>query len=365
MNNYIIFFVILFIFISNVIQSFIPHWTRRTENFGVSIPEHLYERADFKQMRKNYTIVLNVANFIAFLVFVLLLKSLSETAVIAGIFIYLFAFIAFGFLYYLRFHFKMKQVKQTEDWFKDKEEVVIIDTKFSEEKLVHSSGWFLVPLLIVVLTVMYTMSVYDDIPNEIPIHTSFSGEVTYDEKSIKTLLILPSIQLFLIVVFFFVNFVIKHSKQQVSAQNPEVSKKQNILFRRRWSLYNIITAIMMTLMMSYSQFTFIYPALKTYEDFATFGVLGAMFVGMIVLTIFTGQGGSRIKVDRNRETTRVERDDDKYWKLGQFYFNKNDPSIFVEKRFGIGWTNNWAHPISWILLIVIIALPLIIIFLLM
>ncbi|MDY0407541.1 DUF5808 domain-containing protein [Paracerasibacillus soli] len=45
----------------------------------------------------------------------------------------------------------------------------------------------------------------------------------------------------------------------------------------------------------------------------------------------------------------LQHDDDQYWKLGIFYFNKNDPSIFIEKRFGIGWTNNWAHPLSWII----------------
>ncbi|MCB5239494.1 DUF5808 domain-containing protein [Niallia circulans] len=53
-------------------------------------------------------------------------------------------------------------------------------------------------------------------------------------------------------------------------------------------------------------------------------------------------------------------DTDSYWKGGLFYFNKNDPSIFVEKRFGIGWTLNFANPIGY----VIIFLPLLIILLL-
>jgi uncharacterized membrane protein len=34
-----------------------------------------------------------------------------------------------------------------------------------------------------------------------------------------------------------------------------------------------------------------------------------------------------------------------------FYFNKNDPSIFVEKRFGVGWTINFAHPIGLLILL--------------
>ena len=33
-------------------------------------------------------------------------------------------------------------------------------------------------------------------------------------------------------------------------------------------------------------------------------------------------------------------DDDDNWLLGTFYNNPNDPSLFVQKRFGVGWTIN-------------------------
>lgn len=43
-------------------------------------------------------------------------------------------------------------------------------------------------------------------------------------------------------------------------------------------------------------------------------------------------------------------DDDRYWKAGGVYFNPDDPTILVPKRFGIGWTFNFAHPIAWVIL---------------
>jgi uncharacterized membrane protein len=52
----------------------------------------------------------------------------------------------------------------------------------------------------------------------------------------------------------------------------------------------------------------------------------------------------------------IDRDDDQHWKLGQFYYNKNDPALFLEKRFGIGWTVNLARPLAWITFLVIILL---------
>ena len=38
-----------------------------------------------------------------------------------------------------------------------------------------------------------------------------------------------------------------------------------------------------------------------------------------------------------------------------FYSNKEDSNFLVPKAYGIGWTFNWANPISWLLILVIIA----------
>ncbi|WP_240159792.1 DUF5808 domain-containing protein [Paenibacillus aceris] len=37
-----------------------------------------------------------------------------------------------------------------------------------------------------------------------------------------------------------------------------------------------------------------------------------------------------------------------------FYFNPNNKSIIVPKRLGLGWTLNFAHPISWVIILIIV-----------
>lgn len=37
----------------------------------------------------------------------------------------------------------------------------------------------------------------------------------------------------------------------------------------------------------------------------------------------------------------------RFWVVGVLYVNRNDPRLFVEKRSGLGWTFNFAHPIAW------------------
>jgi uncharacterized membrane protein len=42
----------------------------------------------------------------------------------------------------------------------------------------------------------------------------------------------------------------------------------------------------------------------------------------------------------------IDRTDDRYWFAGVFYNNPDDPDPFVPKRFSIGWTVNFGHPLG-------------------
>jgi uncharacterized membrane protein len=51
----------------------------------------------------------------------------------------------------------------------------------------------------------------------------------------------------------------------------------------------------------------------------------------------------------------MENDNDPTWKWGLFYFNKEDKRIFPPKRYGIGWTVNFANPKSILALIIMLS----------
>ncbi len=75
-------------------------------------------------------------------------------------------------------------------------------------------------------------------------------------------------------------------------------------------------------------------------------VIGTIFV----LAYRAGQGGWRWAAAGEGGETGADaapvgdRTPDECWKLGVFYFNREDPALFVEKRFGVGWTVNFANP---------------------
>ncbi|MFM7018815.1 DUF5808 domain-containing protein [Flavobacterium sp.] len=56
----------------------------------------------------------------------------------------------------------------------------------------------------------------------------------------------------------------------------------------------------------------------------------------------------------SKETKENWLKDDKYWIWGMFYFNPEDKRIFPPKRIPwMGWTVNFANPISIITLVII------------
>lgn len=58
-------------------------------------------------------------------------------------------------------------------------------------------------------------------------------------------------------------------------------------------------------------------------------------------------------MDKRRWTTEEIEEFRKEHGVG-FYFNKEDSNLFVPKSYGFGRTLNWAHPVAWIIALVLV-----------
>lgn len=52
---------------------------------------------------------------------------------------------------------------------------------------------------------------------------------------------------------------------------------------------------------------------------------------------------------------------DECWKLGQFYYNPQDTALLVEHRLGLGYSPNFAKPLSWIAMTALFLLPVLVV----
>lgn len=92
----------------------------------------------------------------------------------------------------------------------------------------------------------------------------------------------------------------------------------------------------------------------------------AFITVIFIAVIRTGQGGVNLvdaatgaKTPLPESLPTGDRTPDRCWKGGIIYYNPDDPAVMVEKRFGIGYTLNFANGRSWLLLAGITLVPLI------
>ncbi|MGE8204216.1 DUF1648 domain-containing protein [Heyndrickxia sp. NPDC080065] len=358
MSYFIVFFTVIPI---TIITMIIPYITRKTECFGVSIPEEIYSSKELIVMRKKYVFLTGILSLIiCIFVFISWLIG-NENWVIQSLLVSIIGFSIGSFLIYLKFHNQMKKLKASNDWRKSKTQSISIDTRFHSQKKTYSNGWLLISFVIAIASIIITILFYKEIPNRMPMKYDFKGNVTnWVDKNYWSVFQLPLIQLFLTGLFLYLNQIISRSKQQINASNPEKSMKQNVIFRRRWSLFLIVTSILMSLMFFLIQLSFIININQNLLQGFSLGLVGIIILLVIIISVTTGQGGSRVKIKNDFSNNKINYDDDRFWKLGVFYFNPNDPSLWVEKRFGTGWTINLARPIGWMVMITIILIPIII-----
>lgn len=96
--------------------------------------------------------------------------------------------------------------------------------------------------------------------------------------------------------------------------------------------------------------------------------LGLTFVGSAALVAWLALRLLPLYARRREEGAEDgrphgDRTADRHWKAGLFYYNPDDPAVFVEKRFGIGYTANMARPVVWVMLFALLVLPLLVVLL--
>ncbi|MFV3012385.1 DUF1648 domain-containing protein [Clostridium botulinum] len=336
-----------------------PKTTRKDIFLGVRIPEEESEKVEIKNIYRSFVLW----NIIISLPVIFLLSFIVYKFNNIGLFVlFTFIYIFISFLIYLKFNNDVKKLKSNKNWFKNKKQVIAVDTEFSSEnanKSLISPWWFLIPILIILITIFMNIKAYPNLPNKVATHWDFNGNVNgYQNKSTFLIYQMPLMELFITSIFFLCYKIIGWSKKQISAANPEESKVRNKLFRRILSIYITFSAIAMTILLSLINFQImkVIDINDKYMMYFSLIFTLSIIIATILLGVKVGQGGSNLKLNYKNESKKnfINKDDDTHWVLGNtIYYNKEDPSLFIEKRFGIGWTINAGRPLGLIIYILL------------
>jgi len=93
---------------------------------------------------------------------------------------------------------------------------------------------------------------------------------------------------------------------------------------------------------------------------AILGMELVLVIVTVVVFVRKGQGGTRAAAATLVGETELvgDRTLDGNWKAGIFYVNPDDPALFIEKRFGVGYTINFGRPVAWVILAAVLLIPL-------
>lgn len=346
-----------------LITAITPIVMRKTEAFGVTVPEKVKSQPYIQAHIKRYMIICIGIGIALLIVLFVLLQRLSEDALGWSYTAAILGYLLLTFLAYYDSHRKIKSWKREQPWYSEQlaTQKIVVQTNFHHKRNVISIAWYIPHLLLIALTMAYSLIRYDDFPEMLPMKYDFNGEVTNAvEKSPQSVVMLSCIALVLVITFLVVHYSIAKSKQIIESHDPEGSLERNRIFRYAWSIFSAVAGFLIVMIMCIGQLAPL--GIWSYSTFSivTAIAIGLVIVGAALLNIMLGQGGSRIvlKEQKGGETVHVA-DLDQYWKAGIFYCNPKDPAIFVEKRFGVGWTINMANPLGWLIFIGILALILV------
>ena len=167
-------------------------------------------------------------------------------------------------------------------------------------------------------------------------------------------------QLYFTAVYSGLMLIVHRSRPDIEAADPAAS---TLRYRR---FLAVITRALLT-MAALADLGLLLIALPDWQVYRLSGIgralpvlpfaAGVLLLGAVAAR--TGQGGSRLNgnVRGLALAAGTDRDDDRFWKAGLIYVNRDDPALVVGARFGVGWTLNLANPVAWLIVAGTTAVP--------
>jgi uncharacterized membrane protein len=327
-----------------------PFVTRRGECFGVSTPPERYATREIAALRRRYVLLCAGACVLTGIpprVFFAL--GMPESAALICHSVCVVLNLLAIFLSYVHAHKAVKRMKREQGWASEKPQIIAAPA--TPARALPSMLVLLLPMLVLLLgSIGIGYAFYPALPDRVATHWNAAMQPdVFSDKSPGLIWMMPAIQVFIALCFAFVHVSLVKSKRKLEANDPEGSLRRDEVFRSAWAWFLIVIGVLMSAGMTLLQAA-TFQLLSVGVAFGVImGATALSLVGGVVLSIKVGQGGSRLKT-KPAPQAAVDYDDDRFWKLGSFYYNPDDPSVFVEKRFGVGFTNNFARPLTWVLM---------------
>ena len=198
--------------------------------------------------------------------------------------------------------------------------------------------------------IAYAAMHYHELPANVPTHFGLRGRPdAWRPKSFWTVMLLPLFTLVMGAGMAGMAFLVGRAKRAVRFPQTQISVEAQRRFRLAMTRYLSFMAVVVTGMLMMMSIDSIRVGLGRAEGLSpaamVLGIAVAVLAVICVVYFFFryGQGGARLERAAGNAPLTNGLADNRHWVLGAFYVNRDDPCIFVEKRFGFGYTINFGN----------------------
>ncbi|GKG89265.1 MULTISPECIES: DUF1648 domain-containing protein [Gordonibacter] len=343
-------FTVALVPLTGIMTIVTPFLMRRGEVFAVTVPDTAAHDPYLRRLKRCYALIMSALTAVLTAVgaFGAFTGDAGLALAVLCVGMLLLCVGSYGLMLYFRA--KVQSYKKEQGWQASARESVAVVGDAPVPRAV-SLKWNLLYLPVIAVTLAIGAVGYAQMPDLIPQHMNFQGEVTeYMEKTPFTILVPALIVAFVAACMAFAHWTILRSKRPSNPSAPATSALAYGMFARAQSILLVAGGLALSLLGPVMELSFIGVIGLGQAGVFVVALALVIVVGSIVISLVYGQGGSRV-FSRMAASERLLADDDEHWKLGVFYYNPDDASLFLPERFGIGWTMNWARPAVWAIML--------------
>lgn len=359
--------VVLMVLIGAIMAA-MPWIVSGTECFTITIPASAVGDSRLVSLKKRYTILVGLLTLCA--VGVSLAASTFLSWGDAGMAISTAAVLVLSFAPFfvmLGFRSRVAKIKESEGW-KTEGQISLSAVGEADMPRPLSVAWELLHLPIIGCSAALAAALLPKMEDRVPIHFDAAWVANgWVDKGPAVILLPVLTTLFLAACMTFVHASIASSKRWASPDAPAVSAYAYAAYARVQSIVVVVAGLIFCASMGLMSLCMVHPDWAiAWSVLMSIEAVG-MVLAFLVVAVRYGQGGSRLAArlvssaaagtikdgaaSQSVAGAPMQRDDDRYWKAGVFYVNRNDPAIFLPKRFGVGWTFNMGNPVAWLVFI--------------
>lgn len=322
-----------------------PYLMPKRECFAVTIPNSAADDPRIKQLKRSYCLIMLAVTAVLTAITTACMLMDPERAFVAAFTVSILAICIAGYALMLSFRFKTQAYKEECGWKASTDKRIGFIAEETPKPL--SMKWDLLFLPAIAIAGAMAAAGYSSMPEQIPMQIDFSGEVSnWAEKSPAVAAFPAMLSAFMAACFAINHWSIVRSKKGIDATRPAASAWAYGAFARAQSMVLVGLGTMLTFIgplmcLSLCGVISLRQALLPLLIMVAVTIVAAAGVSLAY-----GQNGSRL-LAKMEEPDGMPADDDRHWKFGIIYWNREDASLFVPARFGIGWTANLGRPAAW------------------